>query len=206
MCEEEARVVQMRPVEKAAPGFSGPVGGSVSYVLGLEAVVFGDGALSYDVVGRYVSVCDVSVSCGGDMELCGVITVLSGAISAGLCNIDSVSGGGDTGVSGVDTVVLAANCGYMCDIDSVPRGDMIVSIDEMSLPGGCVAVVSCVDESVCGVNPVMSAGVLDLCGVGTVVSGVDSTGVDVVADAVACGDDILLPDAVRVGGWVVGCW
>ena len=39
MCEEEACVMQMRPVEKAALALSGPVGGSVSYVLGLYAVV-----------------------------------------------------------------------------------------------------------------------------------------------------------------------
>ena len=30
MCEEEARVVQMRPVEKAAPALSGPIGGRLS--------------------------------------------------------------------------------------------------------------------------------------------------------------------------------
>ena len=30
MCEEEARAVQMRPVEKADSAVSGPVGGSVS--------------------------------------------------------------------------------------------------------------------------------------------------------------------------------
>ena len=28
----------MRPVEKVAPGLSGPVGGSVSYVMGLKLV------------------------------------------------------------------------------------------------------------------------------------------------------------------------
>ena len=42
MCEEEARVVQMRPAEKAAPALSGPVGGSVSCVLGVDVVVLGD--------------------------------------------------------------------------------------------------------------------------------------------------------------------
>ena len=30
MCEEEARVVQMRSVEKVSPALSGPVGGTVS--------------------------------------------------------------------------------------------------------------------------------------------------------------------------------
>ena len=33
--------------------------------------------------------------------------------------------------------------------------------------------MSSFDEYVCGVNPLMSVGVLDLCGVDTVVSGVD---------------------------------
>ena len=74
MCEEEARVVQMRPVEKAAPSLSGPVGSSVSCVLGLDAVVLGDGGVSSGAVDRCVSDGDVSVSCGGDMELCGVDT------------------------------------------------------------------------------------------------------------------------------------
>ena len=73
MCEEEARVVQMRPEEKAAPALSDPVGGSVSCVLGLDATVLGDGGVSSgDVSGG-----DVSVPCGDDMELCGVDTVLS---------------------------------------------------------------------------------------------------------------------------------
>ena len=39
MCEEEDRVVQMRPVEKATPALSVPVGGSVADVLGLDDVV-----------------------------------------------------------------------------------------------------------------------------------------------------------------------
>ena len=38
-----------------------------------------------------MSVGDVSVSCGGDMELCGVDTVLSGAVNGGLCDLDRVS-------------------------------------------------------------------------------------------------------------------
>ena len=50
MCEEETRVVQMRPVEKAAPALSGPVGGSISHVLGLDAVVLDDGGVSYGAV------------------------------------------------------------------------------------------------------------------------------------------------------------
>ena len=39
MGEEDVRVVQMRPVEKAASTLSGPVGGSVSHVLDVNAVV-----------------------------------------------------------------------------------------------------------------------------------------------------------------------
>ena len=103
---------------------------------------------------------------------------------------------------------------------------------ERAQTGQQYTMVSGVDESVCGVNSVMSAGVLDLCGIDPVVSGVDepvcgisslmtageldvcgcgslvsdgageSSGVEVVDDVVACGDDKLLPDAFRVGGWL----
>ena len=55
MCVEEARVVQMRLVERAAPTLNGPVGGSVSHVLGLDAVV-GDGGESSGATSRYASV------------------------------------------------------------------------------------------------------------------------------------------------------
>ena len=91
MCEEEASVVQMRPVERAAPALSGLVGGSVSYVLVVDAVVLGDGGVTADYgdVGRYVFVGDVSS--GGDMELCGVDTEVSGTVSGGLCGLDRVS-------------------------------------------------------------------------------------------------------------------
>ena len=68
MCEEEARVVRMRSVETAAPALSDPVGGSVSCMLGLDAIVLDDGGVSSGGVVRYASVGDVSVSCGGDME------------------------------------------------------------------------------------------------------------------------------------------
>ena len=108
MCEEEARVVQMSPEEKAAPALSDPVGGSVSCVLGLDAIVSGDGGVSSgDVSGG-----DVSVPCGDDVELCGVDTVVSGAVS-----------------------------GCLCDIDSVSRGDLVVGVGEMSLSGSGDAVV-----------------------------------------------------------------
>ena len=126
----------MRPVERADPTLNGPVGGSVSCVLGLDAVV-GDGGVSSGATIRYASVGDVSVSCGGDMELCGVDTVLSDSVSGCLCDIDSVSGGGDMDVSGVDTVVSDAR-----DIDSVSRGDIVVRVGEMSSSRGGDAVVS----------------------------------------------------------------
>ena len=75
----------------------------MSYVLGLDAVVLGDGELSSGAMSR--SVGDVSVS----------------------------SRGSDTEVSGVDTVVSGAVSGCMCDLDSVSRGDIIVRVGEMSL-------------------------------------------------------------------------
>ena len=55
------------------------------------------------------------------MELCGVDTVLSGAVSGGLCDLDRASGGGDTDMGSVDTVVSDAVSGCVCDIDSVSR-------------------------------------------------------------------------------------
>ena len=195
MCEEESRVVEMRSVEeKAAPALSGPVGGSV----------------------LNVSVGNVSV----DMELSGVDTVVSGAVGGGLCDLDRVSGCGDTDVSGVNTVVSD-------DLDNMSGVDIVVRVGDMSLSGGGDAVVLGVDGSVCGVNPVLADSIINLCGIDTVVSSVDEpvcgdnsvvtagefdvcgcgslerdeTG-DVVSvdDVVACDDDPLLPDAVRVSG------
>ena len=179
MCEEEARVVQMRLVETAVPALSDPVGGSVSCMLGLDAIVLDDGGVSSGGVARYTSVGDVSVSCGGDMELRGVDTVLSGAVRGGLCDIDRVSGGGDTDMSSVDTVVSDAVSGCLCDIDSVSLGDLVVRIGEMSLSGTGDAVVSGVDESVCGVSSVLADGILDPSGIDTVVYGVDERVCDV---------------------------
>ena len=183
MCEEEARVVQMRPVEKAAPVLSYPVGGSVSCVLGLDALVLDDGG-------------DVSVPCGGDVELCGVDTVVPGADLDSVARGDlvvhvgemSLSGGGDAVVSCVDESV--------CYVNSV-LADGIIDLC------GVDTVVSGVDEDVCGVSSIiMTDDELDVCGCDSVVS--DETGevvsVDSVDDVVACGDDPLLPDAVRVGG------
>ena len=171
MCEEEASVVEMRPVEKAAPALSGPVGDSVSNV----------------------SVGDVSV----DMDVSGVDTV-SGAVSGGLCDLNRVPGGGDPDVSGVDTVSGAVSV-CLCDLDSVSPGAMVVRVGEMMLSEGGDAVVSGVDVPVCGVRSVLTAGELDVCCCGSLVT--DETG-DVVSvdDVVACGDDPLLPDSVRASG------
>ena len=165
MCEEEASVIEMCPVEKAARALSAAVGGSVSCALSLDSAVLGDGGVTSDYgdVGRHVSVGDVSVSCGCDMELCGVDTLVSDAESGGLCDLDSVSGGGDTDVSYVDTVVSGAVSGCMCDIDSVSRGDVVVRVGEMLLAGGGDTVVSGVDEPMCGDTSVMTAGEFDVC-------------------------------------------
>ena len=202
MCEEEARVVQMRPVEKAAPALNDPVGGRVSCVLGWDAVVLGDGGVSSGDVGRYVYVGDVSVSRGGDMELCGIDTVLSVAVISGMCDLGRVSGGGDMDVSGVDMVgVTGAVSGCMCDLDGVSRGDLVVRVGEMSLSEGGDAVVSGFDESVYCFNSVLADGIIDLSGVDTVVYGVDESvgGVSSVmtADELdVCGCDSLVSDVV----------
>ena len=131
MCEEEDRVVQMRPVEKATPALSVPVGGSVADVLGLDDVVslsgVGDpvGCCVDKVLSGAVSggLCDLDrVSGGGDTDVCGVNKVLSGAVSGGLCDLDRVSGGGDTDVCGVDKVLSGAVSGGLCDLDMVSGG------------------------------------------------------------------------------------
>ena len=121
MCEEEARVVEMRPVEKAAPALPSAVGGGL---------------------------CDLDrVSGVGDMDVSGIDTVVSGAVSGGLCDIDSVSGGGDTGVSRVNTVV-SDDLDNVSGGDIVVRisdmslsggGDAVVLV----LTGLCVASIRC---------------------------------------------------------------
>ena len=135
----------------------------------------------------------------GDMELCGVDTLMSDAVSGGLCDLDRVSGGGDTAGSGVDAGVSGAVSVCLCDLDSMSTGAIVVRVGETSLSRGGDSVVPGVDEPVCSVSSVMTAGELDVCGCDSLVS--DETG-DVVSidDVVACGDDPLLPDAVRVGG------
>ena len=90
---------------------------------------------------------------GGDTEVCCVDTVLSDAVGGGLCDIDRVSGGG---------VVWTRWCRLL----SVSRGVTVVCVGDVSVSGGGeldVGVsVSGVDESVCGVNSVMTAGELDV--------------------------------------------
>ena len=50
----------------------------------------------------------------------------------------------------------------------------------------------------------MTAGEFDMCACDSLVSDGtgDSSGVEVVDDVVACGDDTLLDDAVHIGGWL----
>ena len=129
LCEEEASVIEMRQVEKAASGLSGPVG-SVSCVLSLDAAVVGDGGVIADSgdVGRYVSVGDER----RDMELSGV--VVSGAVSGGMCDLYSVSPDvmvvrvGDMSLTGGGETVVS-------DLDEPMRGDSsVVTADEFD---GC---------------------------------------------------------------------
>ena len=50
----------------------------------------------------------------------------------------------------------------------------------------------------------MTADEFDVCACESVVSdgAGDSSGVEVIGDVVACGDDTVLPDALRVGDWL----
>ena len=234
MCEEEARVMHMRPVGKAAPALSKHFGGiSVSDVVAVDTVL--SGAIS-------VGLCDLDMlSGGGDTGVSGVDKLVAATVSGGLCNIDRVTGVGDTGVSGVDTLVSATVSGSLCDIDRVTggvdtlvsatvdgclcdidsvsgdvdtvlsgavssglcdldrvsRGDLVERVGDISLSRGGDAIMSGVDEYVCGVSSIMTADGLDVCGRDSIVS--DETGEVVsVDDVVACGDDPLLSDAVRV--------
>ena len=143
MCEEEASVIEMRQVEKATSGLSGPVGGSVSYV---------------------------SV---GDMEFSSIDTVVSGVN-------DHVCG---------DSLAMTAGEFDVCACDS---DSSVMTADEFD-------VCACDSDS-----SAMAAGELDVCACDRFVSdgAGDSSGADVVDDVVACGDDTLLHDVVRVGGWL----
>ena len=163
MCEEEARVMHIRPVGKAAPVLSKHVGGiSVSDVVAVDTVMS-------DAVS--VGLCDLDMlSGGGDTGVSGVDTLVAATVSGGLCDIDSVTGVGDTGVSGVDTLVSATVIGSLCDIDSVSgdvdtvlsgavssglcdldrvsRGDLVERVGDISLSRGGDAIKSGVDEYV----------------------------------------------------------
>ena len=207
MCEEEARVMHMRPVGKAAPALSKHVGGirlSVSDVVAVDTVM--SGAVS-------VGLCDIDRVTGvGDTGVSGVDTLVSATVSGSLCDIDRVTDGVDTLVSAtvdgclcdidsvsgdVDTVLSDAVSSGLCNLDRVSRGDLVERVGDISLSRGGDAIMSGVDEYVCGVSSIMTADGLDVCGRDSVVS--DEAGEVVsVDDVVACGDDPLLPDAVRV--------
>ena len=223
LCEEEDRLVQMRPVEKATPALSVPVGGSVADVLGLDAVVLGDGGVSAGAVGRYVSVGDVSVSGVGDPVGCCVDKVLSGAVRGGLCDLDRVSGGGDTDVSCVDMVFSGAVSGGLCDLDRVSGGgdtggccvDKVLSgavigglcdLDRVS--GGGDTEVSCVDMvlsgavsgGLCDLDRVSGCGDTDVCCVDAVLSSAVSGGLCDLDRVSGGGDtDVCCVDAVLSG-------
>ena len=103
-----------------------------------------------DTVAVIEGMCDGDrVSGGGDTVVCCVDTA---AVIEGLCDGDRVSGGGDTVGSCVDTVAVIEG---LCDGDRVA--------------GGGDTVVFGVSVSVCGVRMLMTAGELDVCGVGIVV-------------------------------------
>ena len=122
----------------------------------------------------------------------------SGAV--GRCvSVGDLSGGGDKVLCGIDTVLSGAVIVCLCDLDSVSPGAIVVRVGETSLSGGGDAVVSGVDEPVCSVSSVMTAGELDVCGYDSSVSD-ETGDVVSIDDVVAYVDDPLLPDAVRVGG------
>ena len=171
-----------------------------------EAFIGNSLAQSSDVIWGVSGVGDTGVSC--------VDTLVSATVSRSLCDIDRVTGGVDTLVSAtvdgclcdidsvsgdVDTVLSGAVSSGLCDLDRVSRGDLVERVGDISLSRGGDAIKSGVDEYVCGVSSIMTADGLDVCGRDSVVS--DETGevvsVDDVDDIVACGDDPLLPDAVR---------
>ena len=140
------------------------------------------------------SVCGVnSVMSAGVLDLCGVDKVVYG-VDEPVCGVSSVMTAGELDVCGIDPVVSGAD-EYVWDVHSV----MSAGVLDLC---GVDKVVYGVDEPVCGVSSVMTAGELDVCGCDSLVSegAGDSSGVEVVDDVVACGDDKLLPGAVRVGG------
>ena len=78
-------------------------------------------------------------------------TVMSGAVSVGLCDLDMLSGGGDTGVSGVDTLVAATVSGGLCDIDRV------TGVGDTDVGGVDTLVSATVSGSLCDIDRVTDA-------------------------------------------------
>ena len=69
-------------MEKATPALNVPVGDSVAGVLGLDAVVLGDGGVLSGAVGRYVFVGE-RVSAGVGRVCC--VDTMAWVLSAGVC-------------------------------------------------------------------------------------------------------------------------
>ena len=84
-----------------------------------------------------VGLCDLAMlSGGGDTDVSGVDTLVAATVSGGLCDIDRVTGVGDTGVSGVETLVSATVSGSLCDIDRV-SGDVDIVLSGAVSSGLC---------------------------------------------------------------------
>ena len=176
LCEAEASVVEMRPVEKLAPALSGPVGGSVSYVGDLEFSRI-DTVVSDNVV--VSDACDVDTMSIGDI----VVHV------AGM----SLAGDGDTVVSGVDepvcsdSLVMTADEFDVCACDS---DSSVMTADELDM---------------CACDSLVSGGAGDSCSV-EVVDDVVACGDDaVLPDAFRVGDWLSVVGlGVAQPGWVDG--
>ena len=176
LCEAEASVVEMRPVEKLAQALSGPVGGSVSYVGDLEFSRI-DTVVSDNVV--VSDACDVDTMSIGDI----VVHV------AGM----SLAGDGDTVVSGVDepvcsdSLVMTADEFDVCACDS---DSSVMTADELDM---------------CACDSLVSGGAGDSCSV-EVVDDVVACGDDaVLPDAFRVGDWLSVVGlGVAQPGWVDG--
>ena len=93
-------------------------------------------------------------------------------------------------------VWLARGADRQCVVSAlIDRTDIDVRVGDMSLSGGGDAVVLGVDESVCGVNPVLADSILNLCGIDTVVS---------IVDEPVCGDSSVVT-AGELGVCGCGC-
>ena len=176
LCEAEASVVEMRPVEKLAPALSGPVGGSVSYVGDLEFSSI-DTVVSDNVV--------VSDACDVDSMSIGDIVVHVAGMS--------LAGDGDTVVSGVDepvcsdSLVMTADEFDVCACDS---DSSVMTADELEM---------------CACDSLVSGGAGDSSSV-EVVGDVVACGDDaVLPDAFRVGDWLSVVGlGVAQPGWVDG--